>query len=759
MKIPFVSVIVPIYKAEVYLKQCVDSILNQTLENIEIILVDDGSPDNCPVICDDYAKQDTRVKVIHQQNGGYGKACNSGIASAIGEYIGIVESDDYIEFDMFETLYSAVGYAHSPIIKASFIHEYSDGRNDVCSLGHITKNQKMCKLQAKDSLHLMLYESSIWSAIYMRDFITSNKIQMLETRGASYQDVVWKFAAYTAAESITLIDKPVYHYRVLTQYSSSKSKKNYDAMFVNFAEIKRILVLNSKFEQFRESYYLHQFYDAFFHLERLDKQGRRKFRVKMRGVIDDARKEGITVESFPNGSFPDFYVPVNIKETYYEIISGKRAVKKAIFNKIRHFCITLYRTRAGAFLWKILKKIANSKYIRKVLLKLLGYHHDIPMNLICLDSIYFPAKQKNALVLMPFWTTNAACLIVTEMCNVLHRIGYTLHLLVYHTTETAPSDSFWDYTYTLRPTISSYRLSHPFGRDTSNLDAYLIDDLVGEDLLSFIRILDNNSHFDLCLCNYIFLSKALTCFNDTTMKLLYTHDVFSGRNKRMHDAGINSLNFGTIPEEEKKGLERADYIFAIQKKEQVFFQNLTDKPVITMPYVPSKKYKNINFAGLPLKAGYIGAYHAPNIMAIKEFINHLQNENEINIYIAGSISPAIDQNIPNVYVLGILDDLDDFYSQYDIYINPDTLESGLKIKTVEAFSHGRPLICTKAASTGIDVTKAYHQCESIEEVVEAAKECVNNPILLTEMAEESRHIYDAFYAEYPAYEIMERIVG
>lgn len=91
---PDISVVVPIYGVEKYLKQCVDSILNQTFKNMEVILVDDGSRDRCPQMVDEYAAQDARVVAIHQPNGGYGKAVNAGIARARGKYIGIIESDD-----------------------------------------------------------------------------------------------------------------------------------------------------------------------------------------------------------------------------------------------------------------------------------------------------------------------------------------------------------------------------------------------------------------------------------------------------------------------------------------------------------------------------------------------------------------------------------------------------------------------------------------------------------------------------------------
>ena len=103
---PKVSVIIPVYNVENYLRQCLDSVVNQTLSDIEIICVDDGSTDNSGKILDEYATKDSRIKVIHKENGGYGKAMNVGLDNAIGEYIGIVEPDDYIALDMYETLYN-----------------------------------------------------------------------------------------------------------------------------------------------------------------------------------------------------------------------------------------------------------------------------------------------------------------------------------------------------------------------------------------------------------------------------------------------------------------------------------------------------------------------------------------------------------------------------------------------------------------------------------------------------------------------------
>lgn len=96
---PLISVIVPIYNVEKYLARCVDSIVNQTYKNLEIILVDDGSPDRCPQMCDDYAEKDRRIKVVHKNNGGLSDARNAGMAVATGEYISFIDGDDYVSDD------------------------------------------------------------------------------------------------------------------------------------------------------------------------------------------------------------------------------------------------------------------------------------------------------------------------------------------------------------------------------------------------------------------------------------------------------------------------------------------------------------------------------------------------------------------------------------------------------------------------------------------------------------------------------------
>ena len=143
MQTPLISVIVPVYNVEPYLRRCVDSILRQTYRNLEILLVDDGTKDNCGAICDAYARQDERVKVIHKENGGLSSARNAGIDASTGEYLSFVDSDDWIEPDMIKALADNMtrvsDYAGAEIICSNFVIDRGDG-TPVQPRAHVAKH-------------------------------------------------------------------------------------------------------------------------------------------------------------------------------------------------------------------------------------------------------------------------------------------------------------------------------------------------------------------------------------------------------------------------------------------------------------------------------------------------------------------------------------------------------------------------------------------------------------------------------------------
>ena len=192
---PKVSVIIPVYNVEPYLRQCLDSVVNQTLRDIEIICVDDGSPDNCGMIIDEYAKNDNRIIAIHKENGGYGSAINKGLEIAKGEYIGIVESDDWIEINMYEELYNNAIQYNADITKGSF-YSVIDSEKKIKQ-----KNNKIINLYRPKPFVLTEYpklidiHASLWSAIYKRDFVTQNNLRVVEDV-KPYEDLPFVMMAY-----------------------------------------------------------------------------------------------------------------------------------------------------------------------------------------------------------------------------------------------------------------------------------------------------------------------------------------------------------------------------------------------------------------------------------------------------------------------------------------------------------------------------------------------------------------------------------
>jgi glycosyltransferase involved in cell wall biosynthesis len=750
----YISIIVPIYKVEKYLHQCIDSIITQTLDEIEIILVDDASPDRCPIICDEYARKDKRIKVLHNSsNQGYGYSINRGIGISRGEYIGIVESDDWIEPDMFEILYSGSKVNKSEIVKGSFFKEYGNGTNGIHPL-YLTKGQKIYEIKGYKNLDLMLYESSIWSAIYNHNFIINNNIRMLETPGASYQDEVWKIETYVLAESITLINKPVYHYRVMNAESSSSNKKNYDAIFTNFKIVKIFLLDHKLFGEYKNTYYILQIFDAVFHYNRLDNKNKTLFISKYKNVLREAREQGITFESIPQ----QYLYTSEIKDIY-DIANSKKKPMIKIFlkQKIRTLALSFYHSFPGNYLWRTFRKIINYGYFRKVFSKALGVDAYL-YNYMSISDMYFPSENKNALIVIPFWGENAVKENINHVCRIIKSLGYNLFLVIYGHGQVSPKDNLWSHAFALRPMNPHYG-NPDIHKIPGGYDTNLIDDWVGDDLLTFISILDRNCKFSLCFCNYVFLSKVFLCFSNHTLKLLYTHDVFTERNKRLYNNGISYPYFGTNVAEEKKGLDRADCIFAIQENDNKFFKGLTERPVVTMPYVPEKKYiKYFYYPGI-LKVGYMASANPPNIKSIKEYIKFIEGRKDIELYIGGPVSLVMDTNDFNIHKLGIIESLDEFYSRYDVYINPDTFESGLKVKTVEILSYGRPLICTKESSMGIDVKSSFHMAENIKQVVDFTLRCINNIDLLNKMSIESIKIYDRFSSFYSTKNILKKILS
>lgn len=208
-----ISVIIPIYKVEKYLKQCVDSVLNQTYKNIEIILVDDGSPDQCPVICDQYKKQDNRVVVLHKKNGGLSDARNYGVKYATGDYGVFLDSDDYwTEKNALKILTERLEKKESDIINFAY-HKYAEDTgtcfrtfSDIESMS-IREEKKYFQLK-------YLFDNSLYIASACNKLIKIDLLKQIKfVCGKLSEDIEWCARLLETANSIDFIDLDMYCYR------------------------------------------------------------------------------------------------------------------------------------------------------------------------------------------------------------------------------------------------------------------------------------------------------------------------------------------------------------------------------------------------------------------------------------------------------------------------------------------------------------------------------------------------------------------
>lgn len=235
---PLVSVLVPICNVERYLRKCLKFLVRQTLEDIEIICIDDGSTDASPQIIAEYAENDARIKVITKPNSGYGDSMNKGLELVQGEYVAIVESDDFIDEDGLERMAALAQDNDVEVVKTNFYTHMSgiDYHEDP-----ILPNLEHCScgvvLDPREKQDIFLTQPAIWSALYRRDFLLSNKISFLPTPGASFQDTSFNFKVFACARRVFLSNEACLHYRIDNTNSSVKSLEKVFCICDEYAEM------------------------------------------------------------------------------------------------------------------------------------------------------------------------------------------------------------------------------------------------------------------------------------------------------------------------------------------------------------------------------------------------------------------------------------------------------------------------------------------------------------------------------------------
>lgn len=295
MRRPKVSVVVPVCNVETYLRECLDSALAQTLRDIEIICVDDGSTDGSPAILDEYAEKDSRVKVIHKPNSGYGHTMNVGLDAATGEYFAILESDDIIKPNMYEVLYGFAKKYDLDVIKSD--HEIFVGEPDNRTFTYMSLCEKPSYyyrvLHPAKNLDIFNAKMQTWSGLYKISFLRENRIRHNETPGASYQDNGFWFQTIAWANRVYFVDRAFYMLRRDNPNSSVKNRGKVFCIFDEYAFIEKRL----REDKLREAAFISIFHkkkcdNCRFHYTRIADEFKMEFLRRMSDEFKKARADG-----------------------------------------------------------------------------------------------------------------------------------------------------------------------------------------------------------------------------------------------------------------------------------------------------------------------------------------------------------------------------------------------------------------------------------------------------------------------------------
>lgn len=346
-----VSIIIPIYNVSEYLRECLDSVVAQTLRDIEIICVNDGSTDNSINILKEYEQKDDRIVVLDGPNGGYGKAMNRGLERATGEYIGIVEPDDYIVPEMYEELYVIAKKHNLDFVKSDFYRftrDESGNENLTYQFIDPLKQRYGELLFPTWQPSCIRFTLNTWTGIYRREFIEQYQIRHNETPGASFQDNGFYFQTFAYAERAMIVPKAYYRNRRDNPNSSVKSKEKVYCMNIEYDYIRDLLMRDEKiWDRFKYMYWWKKYHNYWFTYNR----------------IADSYKD-----EYMNRMSREFSRALQLGELSQLIFTEEEW--NTINKMINHSHGILSRMKKNKFIRKIVKHIPNS--MKKIILKIIA---------------------------------------------------------------------------------------------------------------------------------------------------------------------------------------------------------------------------------------------------------------------------------------------------------------------------------------------------------------------------------------------------
>ena len=290
---PAISVLVPIYNVERYLRRCLASIQAQTFTDLEVICINDGSTDSSREIIADFVDADPRFRVIDKPNTGYGASMNIGLREARGHYVGIVESDDFIDPEMYAVLHQAATEHQVQICKANFLFYWSKPypRDQFVELYPPAMCNRVVNPQTEHDIFYL--KPSIWSGLYLRSFLESNEVTFLETPGASYQDFGFSTKGWISSDRIWLVHEAYLHYRQDNEASSVNNPGKVYCVNDEYEAVEAYLRQRSTQDAYLRPVLTKMKYDSYmWNLERIAEQFRPDFTQRMQDEFRQAVKDG-----------------------------------------------------------------------------------------------------------------------------------------------------------------------------------------------------------------------------------------------------------------------------------------------------------------------------------------------------------------------------------------------------------------------------------------------------------------------------------
>lgn len=338
---PKVTVIVPFYNSKEYICECVESLLNQTLDELEIICIDDGSTDGSLGIVQEYAQKDDRIILVSKLNSGYGHSLNLGMNLAKGEYVGILESDDYISNLMFERLYVVAKENNLDFVKSDFSRFHRKGNREVNKVVEICEKNPLWYnhvLNPSIDPALLNISKNTWTGIYKLEFIKKHNIRHNETPGASFQDNGFWFQTFCLAERAMFLNEIYYHVRRDNPNSSIKDKEKVYCSADEYKFILNFLLADTDlYARFIYMYHREKYKSYIFTLDRIDDIFRMDFLEFMqKEYLQASSDQELRADCFTKEEWKSLMQIMDAPSEYYESRYGKRSLGNKIYKKIQN---------------------------------------------------------------------------------------------------------------------------------------------------------------------------------------------------------------------------------------------------------------------------------------------------------------------------------------------------------------------------------------------------------------------------------------